>query len=60
VVDPAAIPVHSNLDLLYQKRGLKNIYLSPEQCRIIDQQDPSRLTADPFREDVFVGAMVVL
>jgi hypothetical protein len=35
VVDPISMPLQSNIDQLYNKRTLKNIYLSPEQCQMI-------------------------
>ena len=37
VVDRIASPVSDNLDVIYHKRSIKNIYLSPEQCDLIDQ-----------------------
>ena len=36
VVDPITIPMSHNLEVVYHKRNVKNVYLSPEQCRIID------------------------
>lgn len=38
VVDILAVPVRPNLDLVFHKRSLKNVYLSPEQCRVIERQ----------------------
>lgn len=60
VVDPLALPIHPNLDVIYHKRNIKNIYLSPEQCRIIDQQDIKKPVFDPYREDVFTGGMLIM
>lgn len=60
VVDPLALPMYPNLDMIYHKRNLKNIYLSPEQCRIIDLQDIKKPVVDPYREDVFTAGMLVL
>ena len=60
VVDPVAIPMHANLDTLYHKRSIKNIYLSPEQCRIISNQEISKGIVDPYRSDVFTAGMLVL
>lgn len=38
VVDILAVPVRPNLDVVFHKRSIKNTYLSPEQCRIIERQ----------------------
>lgn len=60
VVDPLTLAMYPNLDMIYHKRNLKNIYLSPEQCRIIDEQDIKKPVVDPYREDVFTAGMLVL
>ena len=49
-----------NLDVVYHKRSVKNIYLSPEECRVIDQQNLSKEIADPFRSDVYTAGMLML
>jgi hypothetical protein len=49
-----------NLDVIYHKRSLKNIYLAPEQCRIIDQQNLVQGRVNPYRADVFTAGMLVL
>lgn len=38
VVDILAVPVRPNLDVVFHKRSVKNTYLSPEQCRVIERQ----------------------
>jgi len=60
LVDPIAIPVSPNLEVVYHNRSIKTIYLSPEQCRLIDQQDISRGVAEPYKSDVFTAGMLVL
>jgi len=60
VVDPICLPLHPNPELIYHKRSLKNIYLSPEQCHMIDNQDIANPPTDPYREDVFTAGMLVL
>ena len=60
MVDPICVPSHPNPELIYHKRSLRNIYLSPEQCQMIDIQDISKPMADPYREDVFTAGMLVL
>jgi hypothetical protein len=60
VVDPATLQMSPNLDVIYHKRSLKNIYLAPEQCRIIDQQNLVQGRVNPYRADVFTAGMLVL
>lgn len=60
VVDPIAVPMQKNLDVVYHKRSVKNIYLSPEECRVIDQQNLNKEIDDPFRSDVYTAGMLVL
>ena len=60
IVDPVAIPMHTNLDTLYHKRSIKNIYLSPQQCKIISHQDINKTIVDSYRSDVFTAGMLVL
>lgn len=39
VVDVYARPTRSNFDAVFNKRSLKNTYLSPEQCKMIESQE---------------------
>lgn len=55
-----AAPVRPNLDVVFHKRSSRTAYLSPEQCRVIERQEFSALTEDPFKEDVFVAGMILL
>lgn len=59
VVDNLAVAMYPNIEVLYQKRNTKNIYLAPEQCAIIaaDRMDRRDCTQ---KEDVFVGGMIML
>jgi hypothetical protein len=60
-VDPITIPLRPNLEVVYHSRSTKGIYLSPEHCRIIEEQEFSHLfNGNPFKEDVFTAGMVVL
>ena len=59
-MDPITIPMSQNLEVVYHKRNVKNVYLSPEQCDIIDLQDLSRLVGDTYRSDVFTAGILVL
>ena len=60
VVDPITIPMSQNLEVVYHKRNVKNVYLSPEQCQIIDQQELNRLVNDPYRSDVYTAGILIL
>ena len=60
VVDPLTVPMHQNLDVVYHKRSIKNIYLSPEQCQIVDQQDYGKMISNPYKSDVFTFGMIML
>ena len=60
LVDPISIPVSSNLEVVYHNRSVRNIYLSPEQCRLIDQQDITKGVSDPYKSDIFTAGILVL
>lgn len=60
VVDPLALPVHTNLDLVYHKRSLKHVYLSPSQCDMVREQNMYGRVKEPYKDDVFVGGVIML
>ena len=60
MVDPIATPLTPNIDILYHNRNVKNIYLSPEQCKLLDEQYIYKTVSDPFKSDVFTAGMIVL
>jgi serine/threonine protein kinase len=59
IVDPLAHALQPNIDLIYNNRNIKHIYLSPEQCESIETQKPI-INKNPYRNDVFVLGMILL
>ena len=60
VVDPITVPVNQNLDVVYHKRNIKNVYLSPEQCQRVDLQEIGKGISSPSKSDVFTFGMILL
>jgi hypothetical protein len=60
VVDVLALPAHPNLEIVYHKRSTRNIYLSPDHCKVIASQQFSNQANNPFKEDVFIAGMIAL
>jgi len=59
VVDILAYPLHPNLDVIYHKRSIKNVYLSPEQCESVRSQRPN-FNKNAYKNDVFTLGMILL
>jgi hypothetical protein len=60
VVDILAVPMRTNLDAIFKKRSIRNVYLSPEQCSVIESQELNNFSKDAFKSDVFVLAVIML
>lgn len=59
IADPMATSMQTNYDTVFNNRGVKNIYLSPEQCESIQSEKPI-INKNPYRNDVFTLGMIML
>jgi hypothetical protein len=58
VIDPLMLSLPNNLDCVFNNRNVKNIYLSPEQCKLIELEIISLGTQEA--DQVFTAALIVL